>query len=378
MKAKPGPVRRAGPNFRPGMDLRFINMLYRSLLGLFPRAFREEFADEMQAVFGEVVLQAAAGGRLPLAKAVLLEIASLPGVALSQRLYPGGSLEANPSSWEGPPTHKESFWALAVFLLPALGLLQKAAPPAWSPGLAILAAVLFIALLLAGVAKGFPRWSLPSLGLAISALSFIFIFQRGADLLSQPVFSRYSLVPLDASARVVLEAAWAGLMWLSLFVVSALVMGLLALFRRVQPLLWRFRQDWTQVSYVFYGGALAALTIGCFLSTSFARQQSEKFFALVSILGLACGAWLYLRSPQPWQRFIALLSGLLLAMTAAAASQWPLIPSQFWPDWALFSAPGGETWAGAHRAFLEWGWLAAAILTPALVKLISRPKLAVR
>jgi hypothetical protein len=344
-----------------------ILTLYRMLLRLFPLRFQDEFGEEMQSVFTELISEKAADSKLALAGVILSEFSGLPGAAMRQYLASWFTLKPRPAAWEGPPSRKESLLALAVFALPVLGLFQVGAAQLSNRTLAFPVAALFIGLLLIGIAKGFPRWSLPYLGLAISTVCIFFIFQWEADRLSGLALSRFGVYPVNESSRLVLQALWAGLMWLGLFVISSLALGLMALLRRFHSLLFRIRQDWSLVSYIFYSGALAAFTL------SFAHRQHEKLFAVTSILCLAAGAWLYLRSPRPWQRSLALLSGLTLAVLAAAAGRWPLIPVHVWPDWANWPGSEGEIWYGVSGTILEWSWMAAAVLAPALLKIFPHP-----
>jgi hypothetical protein len=348
-----------------------ILTLYRMLLRLFPLSFQDEFGDEMQSVFAELISDRAAdsqlNSRLSLTGAVLAEIFSLPGAALRQYLATWFVQKPRPAGWEGPPTRKESLLALAVFALPVLGLFQVGDAQLSDRALAVPIAVLVLSLLVIGTARGFPRWSLPYLGLALSTACIVVIFQLEADRLYDAALSRFGLYPLDGSSRLALQALWAGLMWLGLFVISYLALGLLALLKRFNSLLFRIRQDWTLVSYIFYSGALAAFTL------SFTQRHHERLFAVASILCLAAGAWLYLRSPRPWQRSFALLSGITLAVLASAAGQWPLIPVHAWLDRASWPGLEGDAPFGISSTILEWSWMAAAILAPALLQSIPRP-----
>jgi hypothetical protein len=344
-----------------------IVTLYRMLLRLFPLSFRDEFGDEMQSVFAELISDGAANSRLSMAGTVMSEFFSLPGAALRQYQATWFVQKPRPAGWEGPPTRKESLLALAVFALPVLGLFQVGAAQLSDRTLAVPIAALVLSLLVIGIARGFPRWSLPYLGLALSTACIVVIFQLEADRLYDAALSRFGIVPLDRSSRLVLQALWAGLMWLGLFVSSYLALGLLALLKRFHNLLFRLRQDWTLVSYIFYSGALAAFTL------SFTQRHHEKLFAVTSILCMAAGAWLYLRSPRPWQRSFALLSGITLAVLASAAGQWPLIPVHAWLDQANWPGLEGDSPFGISSTILEWSWMAAAILAPALLQRIPRP-----
>lgn len=349
------------------MVLKLLTQLYRTLLMLYPRHFRADFSEEMIAVNGAALGEAADRGWLALTKATLRELGSLPREALRQHLRsrskPAG---AEASNWEGPPTRREMFVALGVFVLPAaLILLNNTSLSGAIQVILLVLAAAFGMALLVGLARGFPRWSLPYLGLALSAASFLFVFQWVADLASPAVLARLGPGPWDESTRLVLQGLWAGLMWLSLFVILMVVLGVLALVRRFNDFLRRIYQDWTQVSYILYGGVLMALVL------AFDDYRYEEPYAVASSLCLAAGALLYLRSPQRWQRGMALLSGLTLAMWIIALGKWLLVPSQDWEIWFAWHPPQTERWFAARRTLLEWVWMMLFLLAPALIKRLT-------
>lgn len=349
------------------MSACLLTQFYGIMLRLYPRPFREEFGDEMQSVFTEAVSDASTSGLSFLFRTAVQEFVELTAEALRERMaqHPVGAIQS--AGWQGLPSRKETLLALGVFLLPVLCLVYQAVPFAPSPWWVYTAIAVCAGLLLAGVARGFPRWSLPYLGLALSGASFYFLFQWGADMLSPAAIARMGVNPSDDSMRLLLQAAWAGMMWLGLFVITFLAIGLLTLLRRFQPLLERIRQDWTLASYILYSGGLAVITL------AFVFHRYEKLNMAGATLFLAAGSWLYLRSPRAWQRSVALLSGLGFSVAALSGWQWPLIPLQAWPDPSNWLWPDSLDGFGIQGMILEWGWLAAIILAPALVKFLPRP-----
>lgn len=349
------------------MVLKLLTQLYRTLLRLYPRHFRAEFSEEMIAVNAAALDEAAALGWLNLTQTTFRELGSLPKEALRQHLA-RRTKAAGPDSgnWEGPPTRREILISLGVFVLPAALIVSNNAVLSGTIQFILLAlAATFGVALVVGLARGFPRWSLPYLGLALAGASFLFIFQWVADLASPAVFARLGPGPWDESTRLVLQALWAGLMWLSLFVLLMAVLGLLALVRRFSNFMRRVSQDWTQVSFILYGGALMAMVL------AFEDYRYEEPFAIASSLCLAAGALLYLRCPQRWQRGMALLSGLTLAMWTIALGKWLLVPVQDWAVWFTWHPPQTERWFAAQRTLLEWGWMVLFLLAPALIKRLT-------
>ncbi len=169
------------------------------------------------------------------------------------------------------------------------------------------------------------------------------------------------------STRLLLHAFWAGLMWFSLFGFTFIVLGVLSLARRFRLLLLNIWQDWTLASYILYSGAIFTLVI------TFDQYRYEKTYALASTLCLATGAWLYLRSARQWQRTLALLAGMTLAMGAIAASQWPAANLADWRQIFSRVPSGGERSFEAHRVLLDWVWMMLFLLAPVVLKFIPAP-----
>jgi hypothetical protein len=146
-----------------------------------------------------------------------------------------------------------------------------------------------------------------------------------------------------------------GMMWLMLFCLTLLVIALLAVFNRFQPLLRRIRHDWTLLSYILYGESFFALLL------LFGSHRYEPNYAIASLFCLVSGMWFFARSPRRWQRLLALLSCLTLAIGVAALEKWQLLPGQVGLSWSnlRFSEPG--------RLLLSWVWMVAALLLPALL-----------
>ncbi len=346
------------------MNSSMITHFYRTLLCLFPRRFRSDFGEEMQSVFAEVLFQAKSEGSSSLVKAVLLELGSLPGAALRQHLIGIYNISRDSApqvaEWEGPPSRIEILMVLAVFALPAVNIWMNFA---LDVSIGLLAAF-SLAVFLAGLLRGFPRWSLPSLGLALSTGSFLFLYQWIADLVTPSIIATFGPFPRDESTLLVLQAFWAGLMWLCLFALTFLVLGCLALLRRFRSLLWRIRQDWTLASYILYSGAIFTLAL------TFDQYRFEKTYAVASMLCLTTGAWLYLRSPRQWQRTLSLLIGLSLAMVSATFSQWAILSMH---DLFTWKTPDSARWLEVRWTILEWVWMVVFILAPIWLRLLPKP-----
>jgi hypothetical protein len=349
------------------MEPSWLIHLYHALLSLYPSRFKAEFGEEMEGVFADLLSETLNLPRRVLLKLIWNELSHLPGEALRQHLI--GNAERSPESearsdgWEGPATRSEMLVALGVFILPALAIWFKSGLNVTTGWLAGILTILFFL----GVQRGFPRWSLPYFGLALSAASFLFIFQWAADLLAPAIISRLGAVPHNEGTHLLLQVFWAGLMWLSLFLLVFIVFGVLALFRRFRSLLWRIRQDWTLASYILYAGAMFMLAL------AFNQYRYERPYAIASTFCLMTGAWLYLRSSQRWKRTLSLLVGLTLAMWTAALGLWSGGNWQIWNNWQSWGSLENERWFEGFRTILVWGWMMIAICAPVLLRLLPRP-----
>lgn len=327
--------------------------LYRAVLLLLPRRFREEFGEEMAEVFEQSMRDAAAQGKRAQLKTAWSELGGLLLESARQVLQRRGKRAPRPPV--RPPARKEIILGLALFGVPALALtLEGSAALQVRSGLILLLS----AVLLAGFLRGLPRWSLPYLGLSTATGAFVVLFQSGADRVSHQVLARLGWQPEGESALLLMQAAWAGLAWLMLFVVICAVLVLLAWVGRFGCLFASLRQDWTQVSYILYGGALAELVLAPFMAGK-TYPPGQKVYLLLAVSGMALGAWFYLVAEQPLQKWIALLAGLSLALTACAAGGLPLLP---------FLENVGM---GTRRPLLEWAWMAVILLAPAALNLFS-------
>ena len=350
------------------MQQSWLIHLYRSLLSLYPRNFKAEFGDEMEEVFTDLLNETINLPRRALLSMLWTELAHIPGEALRQhvirRAKQSVKSEVSPDGWEGPATPAEMLVALTVFVLPVIAIWLKSGQNLTTGWLAGILTILFFL----GVQRGFPRWSLPYFGLALSACSFLFIFQWAADLVAPTFISRMVAAPHNESTHLLLQVFWAGLMWISLFVLVFVVLGVLALFRRFRTFLWRIRQDWTLVSYILYAGAMFMLAL------AFNQYRYESPYAMASTFCLITGAWLYLRSSQRWKRTLSLLVGLTLAMWTAAVGLWSGAPWQNWNNWQSWGSLEYERWFEGLRTILAWGWMVVAICATALLRLLPMPQ----
>lgn len=205
------------------------------------------------------------------------------------------------------------------------------------------------------------------MGLALSALSFVFLFQWLTDRLTPTFLYEHDLFALNASNQVLIGALWSGLMWFSLFTFTLVIIGLMALIQRFRRFFWQVRNDWTLVSYILYSGAFFTLVM------TFDQYHGERTYAIASLFCLATGAWLYLLSKRQWQRTISLLSGLTLAIAIVILNQWTLIPSSEGRYWLIWTSSTSTAWSETRRLLFEWGWMVAILIAPIWLRSLPSP-----
>jgi hypothetical protein len=339
-----------------------IILLYRILLKFFPRRFRAEFGVEMQGTFVELYSEAVHEGSLSALIILFREYLGLPIEALRQNL----NLHMKRVAWLGPATRGELLVAMLFFILPSIYIaLDSRAGSSLNLIWTLLSGIILL-VILTGLMKGLPRWSLPFLGLALALISFIFVFEWMADLFAPAMMARIGPIPQDESARIVMQIFWAGLLWLSLLIFTILILGVLNLLNRFGPFLESIRKDWTLVSYILYYAATFTLFL------AYDQYRVDYPFAFASAICLACGAWFYLHASSWWQRILALLSGLSLAMLAAMAAHWSFIPGTQEISWPLAAILSPDHWSVSIWSIFDWVWITLILLIPVLLRFFDR------
>lgn len=340
------------------MVISWFTHLYGVLLRFYPRGFQEEFGEEMQEAFSLALSDARSKGRLALGRFFLSEMTALPlSVAQiwrhdAQTRAGSARHAAGERLWE--QSWREVLLGLVVFLLPAwMALINQPAEEAAVRNLP--AALLFLVVMTGlGWLGGFPLWSRPYLGLVLVIAGYLHVFMWIGGLISPALISNFTPGPWNRDTYLVLQVVSSGMMWLMLFCLTLLVVALLAVFNRFQPLLKRVRHDWTLLSYILYGEAAFALLL---LWSNGARPD----YALTSLVCMGAGIWFFLNSAANWQRVLALLTCLTLAMSVAALGKGAFSLSQAWASW-LELRP-----SESGRLLLSWLGMAAALLLPGLL-----------
>lgn len=340
-----------------------MKSFYSLLLYLFPKAYREEFGDELQVVFDLSFADAMDGGWFEVVRVVLRELAGLPKAILYQHLS-----ERRKTGMTGkfasrfdfePGSRNEIFATLAPFLffgvLPILlsYLDTKGILPLW---LAILFVFVFwlsgISLFVMGFKNRVPRWFMPYLGLPLPIISVI-IFSA----LVNPEWRGFPF--LQESSWFIKQIFNQGTLWLGLFVSALLIFLLTRLIPRLHSFHHRLRADWTLLPFILYG-ALPLIIV-----FSFEEFKNEELYMLLAFMTLALGGWFYLRSSTPWKKFWSLLVGMTLAMSIAVLGQTLLYESSF----PFTSFP---RWTTTLSTVIMWMWMVLFMFISAGLNLLPR------
>lgn len=337
---------------------------YALLLSLFPKVYRDEYGDELQAVFNLSLDDARRGGWVKAAGVILRELMGLPQAIIHEHLRERRKKKmigksASRFDFE-PGSRNEVFAALAPFLLfgalpVLLAYLQLlGVVPLWFE---IVFVIVFwlsgLSLFALGFKKGAPRWFMPYLGLPLPIITLL-IFNGSMNpewrgfpgLMQAPWFVR--------------QFVYAGLLWGILILLVALLVLIFWLTPKFRPFYQRIRNDWTLFSFVLYGTAPFALIL------SFDDYQNEEPYLFLSFLILAVGGWFYLRNRVPWKRFWSLFIGLTLSMFTAAVGKGILYAGP-WPRPKFF------TWQTEFMStIVMWMWMALIMFISAGLNLLPR------
>lgn len=279
-------------------------------------------------------------------------------------------MPSNGSIDEGPLPRSELLAAMIIFLLPLFSIwaVTGISLPQWMDYFLLIlfwGTVLF-ALGLA-IIKGLPRWSLPYLGFV---LVLGIILSRSDRIWSwiYPYFIQ-SFGPRSywsTLIRVFYSGIFAFIMSFAILLSALILVNLLRLLPYTRRVWQRIRADWTQLSFMLYGG----LVLGILLV--FDEYRHEDIWKLIAWICLALGAWLYLRAKGQKQRILALIGGTTGAMWIVALAKWVLIPLQAWPTGYPVAPSEATRWVETSGALIAWVCCLIILLAPALLNLLPQ------
>lgn len=348
-------------------DLQFPVWLYRACLKLFPKRYREEYGEELQAIFRLSLDNARQGGKLEMVRWMMREFSSLPKAALLEHLRESRRsrmIGANGAFFDfAPGTPRELGAAAAPFLL--FGALTVLLAMSHTQGIVssslvtsfeILTLAIVAGLFLIGILKGMPRWFMPYLGLPLPIIS-ILIFARWLN-----DWNGFNFYQLRDWSWLLGEFVYQGLVWVGLAGSVLLLVMLVHLFSRFHPLFHRLKRDWTLLCFIVYGAAPLVLVV------TFEGYKYEEPCLVLSFLVLALFARIYLRGTDQMQKFLALYTGIGLTMAIVAVGKLFIVPFQDWP--VTFS--NELSVSEALSTVVMWSWLALIMWMPPFFQLLFR------
>jgi len=343
--------------------MRFLRELHRLFLNLYPKKNREEYADELEAVFSLSLDNALNKGGMEPVETVLREFLSMPKAIIHEHLRERRRAKVTNrfASYFDFANGSWSEFLISLFpfflvggMMPLLGYLGRTGIVSGMGGTAILLSLLgiLITLLVVGAKKGLPRWSLPYLGFLMSMLS-LYIFSA---IFGTPIYLLFR--NLRDQSILFVDILWDGIFWYGLL----FAIFLLVVLSRVSPAFQRFKNDWTLSCFVLYGGVPFAVWI------TFDEYLGDEPYMFLAFLVLAMGAWFYLRSSNEWTRFGALFAAMTVAILVTAVGKLLLVPSQTWP----ITIDGGLAMSEFKHTITMWGWYIAGMMIPLANKFLSR------
>lgn len=345
--------------------MEFLRGFYRMSLRLYPKNYREEYAEELHTVFDLSLEDALGSGRMEFIVTLLRELLSLPKAIIYEHLRerrrrPMIKKFSAYFNFEYGSS-REFFSAMFPFFLlggflPLMNILTRSgwlvAQSRLVNGIGIVSVGLLGLLFLSGLVSGLPRWSLPYLGFLLSLIS-VYGFPQLLDR-----WWRASYQPLYDKSWLLGQIGYQGSLWIGLTVATILLVLLIGSI----PALRRFKNDWTLLPFTLYGVTPFALV------ATFDDYVNEEPYELLAFLVLFAGAWIYLHSDNPRLRFLSLFGGLTVSLFIAAVAKA-----------IIFSSP---SWPYPHQSFswqnemmstvIMWMWIALSMLVSLVLILYPR------
>ncbi len=271
---------------------------------------------------------------------------------------------------EKPLPRSELLAAMIIFLLPLLAIFAITGInlPQWVDGFLVVlfwGAVLF-ALRLA-IIKRLPRWSLSYLGFVLMLGIILSPSSRFWGWIYPYFLQSYgpmSYWPL--SIRIIYLGTFEFIMSFSILSSALILVNLLRLLPYTRGVWRRIRADWTQLSFMLYGGFVFYILL------AFEEYRHEDIWKSIAWICLALGAWLYLGAKGQKQRILALICGATGAMWIVAFAKWVLVPLQKWPTGYPVAPSEATRWVETSGAMIGWVCILIMLTAPALLNLLPQ------
>ncbi|MEJ2599447.1 MAG: hypothetical protein P8Z00_14015 [Anaerolineales bacterium] len=274
---------------------------------------------------------------------------------------------------EKPLMRSEWLAAMLLFLLPPLIIpimsylsLTGANIPWWLDNFALLLLLVLLILALGfGIIKGLPRWSLSYLGFLLMTGIILALSDRLWGWIYPTFLQSFGARSLwSLAVRFLYQGVFAVIVLFSMLLSALILVTILRLLPYYANLWQRIRADWTQLSFLFYGGLVLGILF------TFDEYHYDQVWLFLAWTSLAVGAWFYLRARQPRRRILALVGGVTAAMWIVALAKWVLIPLQAWPDGFPVAPSPATRWFETGSALIDWGLIVLMLCMPALLNLL--------
>lgn len=281
---------------------RFIVAVYSRSLVLYPRRFKNEFSDEMQVVFKNLINEAVKAGILPLTTLTLRELGGLP-LSIFREFW--HELERKETTMvtneqtesKSVPQGGASHWDALIGTLPFMLFgITSMIGKLIIPFLGIYADLAFYIVvllgLLIGLIKGVPHWVYSYLG-----WSLVFAW-------SWTNMGTYGLRVFGFRMDY-----WTWQMWMPLLATLGIALLWTRSLHPLRQLVRGIWQDWTYLSLAIYAFVAFVLLI---------YDENHHPYLLVfmaaSTLVVCMTVWVFLQSASRWKRATALIAGFVVTI----------------------------------------------------------------
>jgi hypothetical protein len=284
--------------------VQFIVTLYSISLSMYPRRFKNEFAEEMQVVFKDSLNEAIHEGILSFLFVCLKEFGGLPFHVLREvwhevKRKESGMVNDHSVTETGVSVGKnrwDAFLGILPFLLAGVLFMSIHFELPFHIGYPT-AAFLIICLigLWIGLMRGVPRWTFSYLGWSV-VMSY---WSMGMPLFTFNAFYDPNAMPEQMGLNS----------WIPFFIVLGLGLWM---GRSAQPLrkltsaIWR---DWTLLSLSIY-------TFATFILLIYDENHHPYLPAFIAggTLAICIAVWIFMLSDASWKRVLSLTAGFVIAL----------------------------------------------------------------
>jgi hypothetical protein len=282
-----------------------IIAVYSRLLVLYPRRFKNEFADEMQVVFRDSLDEVAHEGILPFLFVCLKEFGGLPFHILRELWHEIEGKEADMVTNEKTNSQsifgeKTTRWDAFIGTLPFVlfGIASMIGKPT-IPFLGIYAGLVFYVSvllgLLIGLIKGVPRWT-------YSYLSWSLVFALWWSNMGTSGLKIFGF-RIDH---------WTWQIWPPFFMAIGTALIWTRSLHPLRQLIRGIWQDWILISFTIY-----TLFASFLLGYDENRHPYLFLFMIASTIILSTSVWFFLRSIDTRKQVLSLLLGFVLAFAVS-------------------------------------------------------------